>query len=138
LATTILPNTGLSYPAVNDTGYAPIINADFALLDGMTPLSSFAVQAKESPSASLNVKIAAGAFIQNGGAVGTYAGTPSRAMAASATNYLYLDGTAGWALVVNQTGFPATYHIRIAIVVSGAATITSIADARVCYSACGT
>ena len=58
-------------------------------------------------------------------------------MTASATNYLYLDLTNSGALVVNTSGFPATAHVRLATVVAGTTTITSITDARVAFRVVG-
>ena len=58
-------------------------------------------------------------------------------MTASATNYLYLDLTNSGALVVNTSGFPTTAHVRLATVVAGASTITSITDMRVAFRVIG-
>ena len=40
-------------------------------------------------------------------------------------------------LTVNTTGFPSTAHVRLAVVVAGAATITSITDVRVAFPVLG-
>ena len=39
--------------------------------------------------------------------------------------------------MVNTTGFPATPHVRLATVVAGPSSITSIADARVAFHVAG-
>jgi hypothetical protein len=61
----------------------------------------------------------------------SYAGTASQAVTASNTNYVYL--TAAGVLTVNTTGFPdpaVTPHLRLATVVCGGSSITSITDSR--------
>ena len=89
------------------------------------------------PSASLNVAIAAGTFINQAGTATAYAGTASQATTASSTNYLYL--TNGGTLTVNTSGFPAgpTLYCPLAVVVAGSSTITSVTDARVCLPVVG-
>ena len=72
------------------------------------PVGALAVVTTEVPSATLNVQVAAGNYLRQDGTIGTYAGSASQAMTASATNYLYLDLTNSGALVVNTTGFPTT------------------------------
>jgi hypothetical protein len=90
----------------------------------------------EIPSASLNVHVAAGQFVRQDGTVGTFAGATSQAVTSNATRYLYLDGTNSWSLTVN-TAYPATPHVRLATVVTGSSTITSITDNRQCFMVCG-
>lgn len=65
----------------------------------------------------------------------TYAGVGLTALTPSQTNYLYLNSSGN--LVINTTGFPApsTVHFRLATVVCGASTITSITDSRWKFSA---
>lgn len=59
----------------------------------------------------------------------TYAGATEQAVAASTTNYVYLDDTG--ALVINQTGFPtAKTHIPLATVATSGNNITGIVDMR--------
>ena len=58
-------------------------------------------------------------------------------MTASTTKYLYLDLTNSGVLVVNTSGFPATAHVRLATVVAGTSSITSIADARIAFCVVG-
>ena len=48
-----------------------------------------------------------------------------------------MDLTAGGALVINTTGFPATAHVRIATVLVGGSTVTTITDARVAFQVIG-
>lgn len=81
--------------------------------------------------------MAAGNYLKQDGTIGNYAGSVSAAMTASSTNYLYLDLTNSGILVVNTSGFPLTAHVRLATVVAGPSTITSIVDARVAFYVAG-
>ena len=71
----------------------------------MAPVGALAVTTTEAPSATLDVKVAAGAYLNQDGTIGSFAGITTRAMTVSATNYLYLDLTSAGALTVNTTGF---------------------------------
>ena len=90
-------------------------------------LGSLTVTTTEVPSASLNIRVAAGNYLNQDGTIGTFAGVASQALTISATNYLYLDLTNSGTLTVNTTGFPSTAHVRLAVVIAGAGTISSIA-----------
>src|ERR1700722_12794778 len=127
--TTYTPNAKLAQPALGDTGWSTPLNANCATLDGLTPIGGLCVPLTEIPSASLNVKVAAGGYVQQDGTVGTYAGTSSQAITASTTKVLYLDLTASGALTVGSS-YPSTAHVRLATVVAGSSTITSVTDNR--------
>lgn len=76
-----------------------------------------------------NVNVAAGtAFCGNPQAPVTYPGG-TLPMAASATNYVYLDPAGNCAPASNTTGFAAG-QIPLAKVITGSSSITSIADLR--------
>jgi len=137
MSTTYTPNVQLGQPALGDTGWSVPLNANCTQLDSLTPVGSLAVTLTEVPSATLNVKVAAGSYSKQDGTVGTYAGTSSKAMTASSTQYLYLDLTSSGALTVTDS-LPTTAHIRLAVVVAGASTITSITDARIAFNIVGT
>jgi hypothetical protein len=137
MSTTYTPNIKLAQPALGDTGWSTPLNGNCTMLDGLTPVGSLAVTLTEIPSASLNVKVSGGNYVQQDGTITTYAGISSQAMTTATTNYLFLDLTAGGALTVNTTGFPSTAHVRLAIVVAGATTITSIADNRIAFEVVG-
>jgi len=130
------PNVGLAMPASGDRTWNVPVNGNCSTLDALTPVGSLAVITTEFPSASLNVHVAAGQFVKQDGTVGTFTGATSQAVTSSATRALYLDGTNSWALTVN-TAYPATPHVRLATVVTGSSTITSIADNRQCFMVCG-
>lgn len=119
----------LAYPDFGGGNWNGDVEANYALIDGLTTAGDLFVATAEVPSASLNVKVGAGVYRQASGAIASYAGTASFALTASATNALYL--TDSGTLTTSTTGFPATGNIiRLALAVVGASTITSIADAR--------
>ena len=137
MANTYTPNVQLAMPAPGDRTWNVPVNGNAQVLDALAPVGALAVVTTEVPSATLNVHVAAGNYVKQDGTIGTYAGSVSQAMTASATNYLYLDLTNSGALVVNTSGFPTTAHVRLATVVAGATTITSITDARVAFHVIG-
>jgi hypothetical protein len=131
------PNIALAMPANGDRTWSVSLNSNCCTLDALAPLGNLAVTATETPSASLNVHVASGTFVKQDGTVGTFAGAASQAIPASATRVLYLDGTRLWALTVAAL-YPPRSHVRLATVVSGSSTITSITDNRQCFTVCGT
>jgi hypothetical protein len=136
VSTTFTSNTKLQKPALGDTGWSTPLNANADTLDGLAPIGGLCVTLTEVPSASLNVKVAAGNYVQQDGTVATYAGTSSQAITASTTKVLYLDLTASGALTVGSS-YPATAHVRLATVVAGTSTITSVTDNRQTFDVCG-
>lgn len=137
MSNTYTPNIQLAMPAPGDRTWNVPVNANAHVLDALAPVGALAVTSTEVPSATLNVTVAAGAYVAQGGAIGTYAGTSSRTMTTGVTNYVFLDLTAAGALTVNTSGFPTTAHVRLATVVAGASTITSITDARTAFNVAG-
>ena len=71
------------------------------------------------------------------GTIVTYAGTTSQSITTGTTKYLYL--TDAGSLTVG-TAWPTggTNHVRLAVVVAGATTITSVTDARLCFISANT
>jgi hypothetical protein len=137
MSTTYTPNAKLAQPALGDTGWSTPLNNNCTALDGLAALGGLAVTLHEIPSISLNVAVAAGNYVQQDGTIATYAGSSSQAVTTATTNYVYLDLPSSGALTVNTSGFPTTAHVRLAKVVAGATTITSISDQRVAYSVLG-
>jgi len=137
MSNTYTPNVQLAMPAVGDRTWNVPVNGNSQLLDALAPVGGLAVVTTEVPSATLNVHIGAGNYLKQDGTIGTYAGSTSTTLVASMTSYLYLDLTASGALVVNTSGFPTTPHVRLATVVTGATTITSVADTRVAFAVIG-
>jgi hypothetical protein len=136
MSTTYTANIGLGEPAIGDTGWGTTLNTDLTLLDSQAPIGGLGVQTTEVPSASLNVKVAAGGYVKQDGTIGTYAGTSSQAIPSSSTKVLYLDLTSSGALTI-AASYPATAHVRIATVVTSTSTVSSITDNRQCFPVCG-
>ena len=132
------PNLKLNQPALGATqaGLRPL-NANAAILDGLAPLGGLYVSPHEVPSASLNVDVAPGSIILRDGTTFNYLGAVAHTMVKSTTSVLYLDGTAAWALT-GAPAYPTTQHVKLATVVAGASTITSIIDNRQCFVVAGT
>ncbi len=136
MSNTYTSNVKLAMPAIGDTGWSVPVNGNCTTLDGLAPVGGLAVTTTEIPSASLNVAVAAGSYITQGGAIGTFPGSASQAMAANATQVLYLDLTNSGALTVGAS-YPATSHVRLATVAAGASTVTSLTDNRQCFNVVG-
>lgn len=136
MSNTYTPNTKLAMPAIGDTGWAVPVNANCTLIDSLSPIGALAVTTKEIPSASLNVAVAAGTYVKQDGTIGAFAGATSQAVAASATQVLYLDLTNSGAPAV-ASAYPTTPHVRLATVVAGASAISSITDNRQCFDVVG-
>jgi hypothetical protein len=136
MSTTYTPNAQLGQPASGDQNWNVALNANCSQLDGLTPVGHLCVTTTEVPSSTLRVKIAAGAFITQSGAIQTYAGTSAYTVGASATVVLYLDGTSSWALA-SASSYPTTAHVRLATVAAGSSAITSIADNRKPFTVAG-
>jgi hypothetical protein len=136
MSNTYTPNAKLAMPAIGDTGWAVPVNANCALLDALSPVGGLVVTTTEVPSATLNVTVAAGTYIKQDGTLGTFAGPTSKATGASSTQVLYLDLTNSGALAV-AVAYPTTPHVRLATVVAGATTISSITDNRQCFNVAG-
>ena len=134
MATTYTPNVKLGKPAVADRGWNVPLDANSDLLDALAPVGGLCVSPAEVPSASLNIRVAAGFFPKSDGSEGAYAGTSSYALGDNASWCLYLDASGN--LTSNAT-FPATSHIKLAVVVTAGALIQSITDRRQTANLCG-
>lgn len=137
MSTTYTPNAKLGQPALGDTGWNTPINANATQLDGLNPVGDLCVTLHEVPSTTLDVAVASGVVLAQDGTTVTYAGSASQAITASSTKVLYLDGTASWALTV-AASYPTTPHVKLATVVAGTSTITSVTDNRQCFNVAGT
>ena len=134
MATTYSANVRLQKPGTSDRRWDIPINANADTLDALTAIGSLVVTATEIPSASLQVRVATGAYIKPDGSVGAFAGASAVAIAPSATVMLWLDGTG---VLASGATFPGTAHVRLAQVVAGSAAITKVVDARVQCSTAG-
>lgn len=136
MSTTYSTNVGLGCPADSDRSWGIPIRATITQLDALDAIGPLGVRPAEIPSTTLNVSVAAGSFRKSDGTLVSYAGIATQALTASATNYMYLSDAG--TLVTNTTGWPATtFHVRLATVVVGASTITSVTPARVPWLAAG-
>jgi hypothetical protein len=131
------PNLNLQNPALGDTGWNVPLVANTATLDSQNAIGALAVALHEVPSSTLNVKVSSGTFIAQDGSTVTYAGSSSFAITASSTFVIYLDGTSSWALT-KAASYPSTPHVKLATVVAGSSTITSVTDNRQCAAVGGT
>jgi hypothetical protein len=128
-------NVGLGYWQLNDPGWHLPYQATCQLLDSLTPVGSLAVRMREIPSTSLSVSIAPGHFRSMAGVYVAYAGA-TIALPPLATVSLWLTDAG---VLATGSAWPATAHVRLAIVTVGAGTIATVADARVAFgSATGT
>ena len=123
----------LEQPAAGDLSWGTgAMNGNASKLDALAPLGQLAVSLTEVPSASLNVRVGSGFFRNAAGVIITYAGTASQAIPTASTRNLWLTDAG---VLTLGTAWPTagTNHVRLAIVVAGATTITSITDARLCF-----
>jgi hypothetical protein len=128
MATIYTANLKLGKPAIADRNWNLPLNSNADQLDAMAPIAGLFVSSTELPSTSLNVRVASGGFVKSDASAGSFAGSSSYTLTANSTRYVYLDGAGN---LTNGTAWPATSHVRLAIVVTGASTITSITDSRV-------
>jgi hypothetical protein len=136
MATSYTANAKLSKPAVADRNWNVPLNANADVLDALAPIGGLCVAPAEVPSASLNVSVASGKYQKRDGTVGSFAGTASLALGAAAVSSIYL--TDAGTLTVSTGGYPATSHVPLATVATGAATVSSVTDDRVVCSVVGT
>jgi len=138
MSTTYTTNLKLGKPAAGDQNWGTVtLNGCLDTLEAIYTLSAGAVSLAEVPSASLNVRVAPATYMKSDGTIGTYAGTASQSITASTTKYLYLTD-AGTLTVDTAWPTGGTNHVRLAVVVAGATTITSVTDARITLVSCNT
>ncbi len=127
MSSTYTTNLGLAKPGANDPGWDATLNGDFDALDAY--LGNGAVRRAEHPSASLNVRVGAATFVKLDGTVATTT-SATLTLGASTTTYIYIDSSG--TLASSAVGFPAVGagHVRLAVVVTGPSTVTSVTDAR--------
>lgn len=128
MSTTYSSRLNLGTPGVADRAWNVTLDANRAIMEALEPLGGLVVALKEVPSASLNVKVAAGSYKKLDGTKGTYAGTASQAITTASTRVLYLDASG---TLTMAAAYPSATHTPLATIVAGATTITSIDDDRV-------
>lgn len=124
----------LETPANGDRGWDVVLNETIGQLDALTPIGALAVTETETPSSTLNVRVTAGTYQQSNGQIATYTGANPVAIAASSTVKLWLTDAGS---LISGSSFPATPHVRLATVTSGASTISAVIDSRLAGSSCG-
>jgi hypothetical protein len=135
MATTYTTNAGLQKPATSDRNWDVPINANADALDALTAIGGLAVTTTEYPSSTLRVAVAPGNFLKSDDTVVSFGGASTYAIPASSTVALWLTDAG---VLSSGSSFPTTVHLRLAQVVSGAASIAQINDERVPYSVMGT
>jgi hypothetical protein len=135
VAITYTPNAQLQMPATSDRNWDVPINANAEILDGMTAIGGLAVTTTEIPSATLQVAVSPGNFINSSGVIVNYAGTSPFVVPPSSTVYLWLTGAG---VLTSGASFPTSVHLRLAQVVSGTTSLTQVVDERIQCSVAGT
>ncbi|AMV37372.1 hypothetical protein [Planctomyces sp. SH-PL62] len=135
MSMTYTPNAKLARPGPADRNWNVPLNANADAIDALAPVGGLCVAPTEVPSATLRVRAAPGRFQRRDGTIGVFAGAPAIALAGGSTTYVYLDD-AGQALT-STSGFPATSHVPLAIVVAGASAVADVTDVRVVCATVG-
>ena len=135
MATTYTTNARLQKPATTDRNWDVPLNANADALDGMTALGSLTVTPTETPSGSLNVRVTAGNYVRADGTIGSFAGSTSFAVTASATTCLWLTDAG---VLTAGASFPTTAYVRLAQAVAGSAAIIQVNDQRIQCATGGT
>ncbi len=135
MPSTYTVNVGLAIPALNEPAWNATLDANRAMLDALGSVGPLCVDVAQHPSTTLNVRVAAGSYQKADGTLASYAGTSSFGCTASQTNSVYL--TDAGVLTKATTGFPAGNIVRLAVVIAGSTTVTSVADARVPWQSFG-
>jgi hypothetical protein len=122
-----LANSGVPRAIFRELDWHLVLQGIADLIEqALGPLAVTLPPAERPASTTRNVRVAPGTFINAAGAHVDYAGE-TITLAAGTTRHLWLDD-AGFLIV--GAAWPATRHVRLAVVVVGVATITSIADRR--------
>jgi hypothetical protein len=135
MSTTYTPNAKLGKPAAGDRSWGTVRNANMDALDAIAPLAGLMVTADAVGGTTLVIDVAAGKFLTAARTEVSYGGG-TLTLTASATNSVYL--TDSGTLTNSTSGFPASTNlVKLATVVTGASSITSITDARDVFSSFG-
>jgi hypothetical protein len=127
-------NARLTKQAVGDRGWATALNSNSDTLEALTPVTALLVQPTGIPNTTLGITVAAGVFLDAARVLTSYAGG-SITLAASSTVYVWLTDAG---VLSSGTAWPtATNYVPLAVVVTGASTITSVTDARVPFFSSG-
>jgi hypothetical protein len=134
VSTTYTANAHLQKPATADRNWDVPINANTDFLDGVSAIGRLLVTPAEFPSTTLNVRVTSGPYLKADGTAGVFSGVTSYALTASSVLYLWLTNSG---VLTSGGAFPATAHVRLAHVVTGASAVQTVVDERVGPQACG-
>ena len=70
MSNTYTPNVQLAMPASGDRTWNVALNGNCSTLDALAPVGSLTVTTTEVPSASLNIRVAAGTYLNQDGTIG--------------------------------------------------------------------
>lgn len=126
MATTYTSRLNLGKPASGDRNWGDTANATFDAIEALGPIGALNAAPAETPSASLNIRVAAGLYQKSDGSIASYAGTSSQAVTGGSTSAVYLDGSGTLTVAAS---YPSAPHTRIATV-TATSTITAIQDDR--------
>ena len=135
MATTYSTNARLQKPATSDRNWDVPINANVDALDGMSAIGGLVVTTTETPSATLNVAVSPGNFVNSCGLVVGFAGAAFLAIPASSTVAVWLTDAG---VLSTGAAFPTSVHIRLAQVVSGPSSLIQVVDERIQCRVAGT
>lgn len=130
LGGTVNPNTGIIYPTYGSshlstpTLFSALMNLESQML---THLAADSQGLVISLNSGLNVGVYPMTY-RIGATDVAYVGAASTAMAASNTNYVWLESDG--LLHSNTTGWPGTDHVRLAKVTTSSNAVTAIVDMR--------
>jgi hypothetical protein len=123
----ILTNTEIPYPAELEDNWYDEWETFITEMDRMAAIAKLGVFPVERPSTTLFVRVTPGTFISSSGAAIDYAGSASFAVAASSTLRIWLDDAG---TLTSGASWPTTPHVRLATVVTGTTSVTTVTDER--------
>lgn len=116
--------------------WGTIVNANLTKLDGYSAIGGLVVVPAEVPaSTSLNVIVKPGVYLRKSDGAMVSFGGGTLLLSAVNTHSIYLNSSGVPAS--STTGFPAGEIVRLATVVAGASSITSITDTRTMLESSG-
>jgi hypothetical protein len=128
MAMTLTPNALLQKPATADRYWDVPLNANADFLDGVAAIGQLLVTPTEVPSTTLNVRVTGGSYVTANGTVTAFPGVASYAIPPSSSVALWLTDSG---VLSSSASFPASPHVRVAIVATGPSSIQTVTDARV-------
>lgn len=125
-------------PQDSPEGWAAYETANWDTLSGFAALAALGVQPRDLDanlqSSSLYVIVYQGSYIKADGTVASYPGSAGFALAPNLTTCLWLTDAG---VLTGGGAFPATAHVRLAVVTTDATKVITITDSRVMASVQG-